>query len=150
MSRAAVSIVVVAVLALQAAASFALLAPLAGRGPNWLWPFLDYPMYARAHREGAVVDRPVVIGTLPDGREVPVRPEDLGLNFWRFHYGVVEGLERGNIDGLAVHADLYRARHGTPLARLRLESRPLVVTRDGVRPGRPTVVAEAHLPGGAR
>ncbi len=150
MRRVVVSIVIGAVLVLQAAASFALLAPLTRRGAHWLWPFLDYPMYSRAYREGASVERPVVIGTLPDGREVEVRPADLGINFWRFQNGVVEMLRRGDYKWLAVHADLYRARQGTPLVRLRLESRPLVVARDGVRPGVPAVLAEAELPGSPR
>jgi hypothetical protein len=73
-----ISLVIVAVLVLQAAA-------LVSRPGKWSWPFIDYPMYAHSHQEGERIPaKHSVVATTADGREVAITPEDVGVNIWVF------------------------------------------------------------------
>jgi hypothetical protein len=111
----------------------------------WSWPFLDYPMYAPPRYEGESIDQYFVFGTLEDSSEVPIRPDDLGLDFWLFSgitqgIGVVPALLRHDTKRIQDYIDLYRSRHNKRLVALRLENHPLILLRGGVKPGTPQVL----------
>ena len=126
--QAGASAAIAAVLTLQAAA-------IAGRVSWTLWPFTDYPMYARTYHEGSLVHRYRLVGLLASGEEIEVRPEDLGLNFWKFDGGPVRSLRRfgeyPSVSGprLAEFRRIYEARYGRRLAGFRLEDHPVRVER---------------------
>lgn len=145
MAAVLVSIAIVVILGLQTAASFGAVSRLTGRTSHWLWPFLDYPMYRWAHYAGEAVHREAVFATLEDGTEAPFRPDDLGINFWQFHDGVVAALRRADAAALAPYADLFRSRQGRHPTHLRLETSPLVLTRDGLVPAPKQVLGVVAL-----
>jgi hypothetical protein len=145
-----VSTIIAVVLALQVVATFDLFPRLLSRPSRTFWPFLDYPMYRRAHYEGDLIERYLVLGRRADGAEVEVTPGDLGLNFWKFRYEVVGALRNGDRPRAAAFADMYRARHGTRLVALRLERHGDTLTRDGLRPAPPEQIAALSFGEGPR
>ena len=118
-------LIIVFCLALQ---TFAIFYPVSPR----LWPFLDYPMYKKAHYEGEAVNRYVVFGVFADASESRILPEDLDLDFWKFEYGPVQMLRRGDATALQPYAELYNARQNKKLVALRVEDHPLILSEEGV------------------
>jgi hypothetical protein len=139
-----VSVVIAAILMLQFAATFDLYRFVA-RPSHVLWPFMNYPMYRGAHYEGAVLARYRVFGTTADGSEIEVTPSDLGLNFRKFQDIVVEALRRGDVARVAAFAEIYRARVGMRLVRMRVERHGHVLTRDGLQVAPPVNLAAVAL-----
>jgi hypothetical protein len=107
--------------------------------PPTLWPFVDYPMYSRPHYEGEPIPQVRIVGTLDDGTEVWIRPGDVGLDSWHFKIHLVRGLDTNNAARVRELVHLYEARHNGRLIGLRLENHPLILSRDGIRPGPPEV-----------
>lgn len=133
--RLAVSAVILAVLGFQAIAAVGLTPGPIEKSP-FLWPFLDYPMYTQPHYEGDAVPRYSVIGVTDDGREVEITPESLGTDFWIFRNAFLFSFRyRGERHELESGVQLYERRHGVSLREVRLENRPLVVTREGTADG---------------
>lgn len=126
--QGAASALIVVILSVQGAA-------IAGRVSWTLWPFTDYPMYARVYHEGDLVHRYYLVGLLPSGEEIEVTAEDLGLNFWKFDAGPVRALRRLGEDSgvsgvrLAEFRRIYEARRGRRLSGFRLEDHPVCVER---------------------
>lgn len=137
-SLALPSLIILFCLALQ---SFAVFHPVSPR----LWPFLDYPMYNRAHYQGEAVNRYVVFGVFADASEARILPEDLDLDFWKFEYGPVPMLRRGDVESLKPYAQLYNARQNKKLVRFRLENHPFTLSDQGVRAVTPQVVNSVSL-----
>ena len=109
--------------------SFAMFHPVSPR----LWPFLDYPMYGRARYEGEAVTRYVVFGIFSDASETRILPEDLDLDFWKFEYGPVQMIRRGDAESLKPYAQHYNARQNKELVKFRLENHPFTLSDQGVR-----------------
>lgn len=98
-----------------------------------LWPFVDYTMYIVTAYENDQLEKPYIFGTLADGREVAIRPNDLGLKpplFFRLFLGVSEG----NPKRLRELVERYHARHAHTLTQLRLETEIYQLTPDGAVP----------------
>lgn len=142
--RLAVSAVIFAVLGVQAIAAFGLTPGPVERSP-FLWPFLDYPMYTQPHYEGDAVPRYRVVGVTEDGREVEITPESLGTDFWIYRNAFLFSFRfRGERHELESGVQLYELRHGVSLLEVRLENRPLVVTREGTMDGEVVRVGTAR------
>jgi hypothetical protein len=55
------------------------------RSGRWLWPFMDYPMYAGSHREGERIPaRHTVYAITEDGREIPMNERTIGVDLFVF------------------------------------------------------------------
>jgi hypothetical protein len=141
------SVFIVAILALQVSVTFrtwlrsiALPRSLTNMlSPPTLWPFVDYPMYSRPHYEGEPISQLRVVATLDDSSEVSIGPGDVGLDFWHFRLHVVRGLEMNDAARVRELVRLYQTRNNRRLVGLRLENHPIILSRDGIRPGRPEV-----------
>ena len=132
------SLIIFSCLVLQ---SFAVFHPVSPR----LWPFLDYPMYGRAHYQGEAVRQFVVVGIFADASEARILPKDLGLDFWKFEYGPVQMLRRGDVESLKPYAQLYNDRQNKQLVGIRLENHPLTLSDQGVRAAAPQVLNSVSL-----
>ena len=121
--------------------AFAVFRPVSPR----LWPFLDYPMYNQAHYEGEAVNRYVVFGIFADASEARILPEDLNLDFWKFEYGPVQMLRRGDVEALKPYARFYSAQQNKMLVGLRLENHPITLLDQGVRVAAPQVLKSVSL-----
>jgi len=127
--------VILVVLAVQAIAALAL-TPGPVEKPPFLWPFLNYPMYSAPHYEGEGIPRFEVVATTSDGREIEVTKENLGTDFWIFRNAFLLPFEQqGMRDELEPGVGLFERRHGVSVVEVRLEDRPLVLTRDGTEDG---------------
>ena len=117
-AKIAVSVFIIAVLGLQAVATV-------GRLHRFrYWPFLSYPMYNRPHFQGEAVDRFTLVGILADGRERPITPGDLKLDFWRYLRGPVHAVQKDDARGLLAQLQPFEHWSGLRLSAVRLENRP--------------------------
>lgn len=137
--QAVVSLFVVVLLGLQAMVGFGL-DPGPVRPSPYLWPILDYPMYARPNYEGDEVVREFVVGVRPDSTLVRIAPEGFGLGtvtdedrtpFWLYMDGPVRALYEGDEEQARRYRDAYVRRHGGELIALQLRARPVAITREG-------------------
>jgi len=132
------SLIIFSCLVLQSVAVFHPVSPR-------LWPFLDYPMYGRARYEGDAVTRYLVFGIFTDASETRILPEDLDLDFWKFEYGPVQMLRRGDVESLKPYAQLYSDRQNKRLVGLRLENHPFTLSDQGVHAAPTQVVNSVSL-----
>ena len=98
--------VITLVLLAQAAATIAgLSVKLAGDGywEDSFWPFMDYPMYSAAHGPPVQASSVALIAELPDGTELDISAEYLGLAFFAWRYQVVERLAAGPLEPEHAH-----------------------------------------------
>jgi hypothetical protein len=102
-------------------------------------------MYSAPHYAGDAIDQFRVVGRLEDSSEVVIRPEDLHLGPFEFLYALVWRLREGTSETARQYADAYQRTRGRRLVEIRLESHPLVLARDGVRPGPVRIVREFRL-----
>lgn len=128
--KALISGIIGTVLSLQAMAAFQITPGPIERSP-WLWPFLDYPMYATPHYPGDSIQRPAVHGVLEDASEVRIEPSDLGFDFWWFRRGLIFDLLGRDTSRIRGYAELYADRQGRSLEALRLYYRPVVIDEAG-------------------
>jgi hypothetical protein len=134
-TRWVVSGVVVAVLAVQAIAAFGLTPGPVEKSP-FLWPFLDYPMYSTPHYEGDGIPRYRVLAVTADGEELEVTPAALGSDFWIYRNAFLFSFfYPGMRDELEPGVELLERRHGVTVLEVRLENRPLLLTREGTTEG---------------
>lgn len=134
-ARLAVSTVIVVVLAFQGIAALGLTPGPVEESP-FLWPFLDYPMYTQPYYEGEAIPRYRVVGVTAGGREVEITRESLETDFWIYrNVFLLPLLYRPQRDELEAGVQLYERRHGVSLVEVRLENRPLVLTREGTEDG---------------
>jgi hypothetical protein len=109
---------------LQAAASSGILG-------ERFWPFLNYPMYRKPHYQGENISTYRLVGILRDASEIPILPEDLHLNFWKFKTGPVAAIRLNEAALLRRYMGGYQARH-PDLTAVRLEDHPKELTERGV------------------
>ena len=136
------SIVILAVLALQTAASFGALHPFR------YWPFLSYPMYNEAHRAEEAVPNFSLVAIDASGGEHSLSPRDLGLDFWRTLRGPVRAAQRGDAHALIAYLEPYEHRTRLRVSAIRLENHPvtLVHGRLASAPAESTLVVVRHAP----
>jgi hypothetical protein len=120
-ARTAVSAVILLLIGVQIAASFGFLDRFR------YWPFLSYPMYNHAHEKGDAVARLSLVGIDADGKEVPIRPEDLKLDFWRYLRGPVRAAQKNDARGLLSYLEHFEHRARTRFVSIRLENRPVAL-----------------------
>lgn len=118
-----VSGVIAAMLGLQA---LAVLNPVLGivkERDGFLWPFLDYPMYARPHYKGEPVNRFVLVGVRADGSERVIAPAELRMNALKYNDGPVASVRSGDRASVEAFLHHYPAEDRAALVSLRLENR---------------------------
>jgi hypothetical protein len=142
-----VSLVILGCLGLQTVALLDGLFPFLNEGQEFLWPFLDYPMYHPVHHEGEVIEQYVLVGTFADSTEVMIPPEAFGLNFWKFRSGPAAAMRHQDSERIELYLDMMKSPRRQDLARLRLEDHPVISRRSGPVRVPPVVVSELHLDG---
>jgi hypothetical protein len=149
-----ISLFIVAVIFMQAAATFRLFCPPERftQLSSWRvlceplgWPFINYPMYHAAHYEGESINYYQVYAELEDGTEIAVYPEDLELNWWLFHRGIVASLLVEDEDGILFYAHMYEELHQTSIVAWRLENQPTVLKRGQTVQEAPQTVRHVSL-----
>jgi hypothetical protein len=127
---AAISVVIMVCLTLQAGAVInGLFRFVTERG--YTWPFLDYPMYKRSHRQGEPIDQFVLYGTVAGSTERVLQSADFDLNDWKFMAGPLRAMRNQDEENLRLYLELFRRRHHQDLVALRLETHPVTVGREG-------------------
>jgi hypothetical protein len=81
------------------------------------WPFVNYGMYTKAHHEGDVIPKRVIVGVREDGSQVTITPDDVGWNSYQICAAAVLNQERRVVNGLLSQAAHTR---GTRWISLRL------------------------------
>lgn len=150
------SAIILAVLTLQAIAALNALRSISRRiailEPDpFMWPFMGYPMYSPSHHLGDEIAQYSVIALLPDSTGVPVTPLTLNAGFWIWRRSLVNVLRSDSrstpekVDMLRPIARMLGVRHDYEVVGFRLEDRPLILMREGVREGAPRVVGTVWL-----
>lgn len=117
------SAVIAAVLVAQTIASFG--------NTDRYFPFLWYPMYAKAHFEGERLDvGHKVYALTPDGVRHSVRAEDLSIDFWRFERRFARPLKAGHVDEILPFLKIIQAQYPS-LVALQVDDYPMIITRNG-------------------
>ncbi len=143
-TRSVISLLIFGFLGLQVIAVVNPFLSLYHESSEFLWPFVDYPMYSRAYDKDDPVTRYVLYGCVLDGSPVELTPKELGLGFWKFFRGPVHGVlsEHPNVEVLRRYARIYEQRHGVQLVGFRLENHPIVLSEHGPAVGTPSVLRE--------
>ncbi|MGH8579988.1 MAG: hypothetical protein ACREVK_07690 [Gammaproteobacteria bacterium] len=140
----AVSIFILFVLAMQ---TYVSVIP----GGDDFWPFIDYPMYQRKHREGERVDvGHSVYATFADGSEVKIGPADVGTTHFKFQGHVARALVHGRENSWKPLIQQFEKRRNVKIIRLRVENYPMVITKEGGRPAPAEVLKVVELMGEAQ
>jgi hypothetical protein len=121
LARTAVSAVILLLIGVQISASFGFLDRFR------YWPFLSYPMYNNPHEKGDAVARLSLVGIDASGKETPIRPEDLKLNFWRYLRGPVRAAQKKEARALLTYLEHFEHRAGVRFVSIRLENRPVAL-----------------------
>ena len=108
------------------------------------WPFLDYPMYSIPHYEGERISHIVVIGLRDELGEVPIKPEDLGIDRWHFRF-YIEALLGDDLTIIREFVQRYEMRQGTHLSGVRVEDRGPLLSKNGFVPASPQILANHSL-----
>jgi len=143
--RQLASLAIISCLALQLAAAVGFQPGWSQTRRNRLWPFLNYPMYQHAHHPGDLINQYALMGTLDDASIVRIKPEDLGLDYWKFLYGPIAALRTNDVETLPLYVRMYQRRHHRCLVQLRLENYPWLLAKDGVHPAPVEVVREVRV-----
>ena len=105
-----------------------------------LWPFIDYPMYSYPKYLGSDIKQYKIYGILSNSTKVRILPEDLGINYWIFLYGLKEALRNEDIQDIKNFIQLYETKNKQKLMGIQLENHPLILTETGVILGTPEIV----------
>lgn len=97
-----------------------------------LWPFMSYPMYSYPKYRGNTIKQYAIFATLTDKTEVRIQPEDLGLNYWIFMYGLKEALRLENHQAILDYVDLYERKQNRKVLDISLKIYPLELTDTGL------------------
>lgn len=136
-----ISLFIVGLLGLQAMVGFGL-NPGPVQPPPYLWPILNYPMYAGSALEGDRVSQYTVLGVRADGSRVRIAPADFGLGtltedyrtpFWLYREGPVAALRENDRERARFYRGVYERRTGSRLVELVLVDEPAVIEEDGYR-----------------
>ncbi|MBT8488754.1 MAG: hypothetical protein KJO65_08035 [Gemmatimonadetes bacterium] len=146
LGMAAVSVVILTTIMLQGLAGFRItFGPI--EGPPFLWPFLNYPMYAIPRYSGDSLERRVLIGVLDDSTEVVIGHRDLDMTFWQFQSVFDDAVLGGEVSLAEAFREMFEERYDGQLAAFRLEDHPVILTRDGYEVGSPVVLGVLFFEG---
>jgi hypothetical protein len=149
-----VSFVITAILLMQAAATFRLLCPPErfAQLASWRvmceplgWPFMNYPMYHMPHYEGETINYYQTYFELEGGEELPIYPEDLELNWWLFHRGIVASMIVYDEDGILFYVEMYEEKNQSTVVAVRLENQPTKLLQRSVIQESPYTVQYVRL-----
>lgn len=104
-----------------------------------LYPFLDYPMYSVARKEGISVKRYKLIAIFDDGTEKQLSAEDFELSKYWFTVGVLAAFRDNNHSKIHQYMEAYERTGNRPFVALRFDNDPLLITREGVQEGAPKI-----------
>jgi hypothetical protein len=131
LTKILISAVIIVILATQAVAGF--IDP-----GKWGWPMIAYPMYKKAHFEGERLNHDVnVYAQLSDGTRTEINRNDLGMDFWIFHYNVVGPIGQGRSEPLAPLVQRYCRESDNQLIKFQVEDKGVAIGRDGPIEGLP-------------
>ena len=92
-------------------------------------------MYSYASYEGDRINaRTLVFGTLEDGTEVEIVPEDLHTWYFKFELNFAREIRPGKQETLKPYLELYERIHGKRLTELRSANYPMVLGKEGAIP----------------
>lgn len=74
----------------------------------------------------------LIVGTLDDLTEVEIREQDLGLTKWQY-LRFVTAVGQDDAEQISNYVQLYAHKHRGKIIGLRLESRSLTLTKNGVQ-----------------
>lgn len=97
-----------------------------------LYPFLDYPMYSEAHKEGATVPNYTLVAIFEDGSEKTLTPEDFGLSPYWFNTGLLPAFQAKNALEVSSYLADYTAAGNSPFIAFRFENNLFTITKEGV------------------
>lgn len=104
-----------------------------------LYPFLDYPMYSVARKEGVSVNQYKLIAIFDDGAEKQLGAEDFQLSKYWFTVGVLAAFRNNNHQKIKQYVEAYERTGNRPFVALRFDNQPLAISREGVLEGTPEV-----------
>jgi hypothetical protein len=153
---AGTSLLILLVFSLQAVASFAcpsrgsrILAPLRVFCAPTLWPFVDYPMYSRAHYEGDKYTHRRVIGIYSDSSESTLHWTDFDVPFYLFTRIFLRAVDAGDLETIQVFVDRFHRTGRKSMIGLRLEAHPFVFASNELHPRSTRIVKEIRFDGGS-
>lgn len=97
-----------------------------------LYPFLDYPMYARAKAEGDAVKQHQLMAIFSDRTEKQLQAEDFGLSPYWYLATVLPAFEAKKMDKIKTHIEAYTQQGNPPFVAFRVDVLPTTVSADGV------------------
>lgn len=115
----------------QAGVSFRFFNTFWGRSVTF-WPFITYPMFNRAHFEGDIIKRYFVVGTLEDSTEVYLLPEAPCLSDILWRKSLLVPMFYDNKKRIGNFIKTYQKTQKKKLIKLRLENRPLSISKKGL------------------
>jgi len=104
-----------------------------------LYPFLDYPMYSKAYREGTTVPDYTLVAIFEDGTEKTLTPEDFGLSAYWFNTSLLPAFQAKQASEVSAYLADYEAAGNSPFVAFRFENTLLTITKAGVVTGAPEV-----------
>lgn len=117
------SAVIAGVLGAQTLASFG--------NTDRYFPFLWYPMYAKAHYAGERLDvGHRIYAVTADGVRHPVNAADLKIDFGRYERKFARPLIAGQTDNIAPFLKTVAAQYPS-LVALQVDDYPMIITHDG-------------------
>ena len=153
-----ISLVILTVLFFQASIGLRSVCPPSNRFPSFLknlcpsfpsppaiYPFLDYPMYSTPKYEGDSFDRYWVFGISENSNQVRILPKDIGGNFWLFQKNFVSAIQKNDKEKISQYVELYQSSNPNNLVKVRLENHPLVLSSEGLYPGKTQVIETVKL-----
>lgn len=141
-----ISLVILLVLSLQAFTDLKKACPEAHSfcsrlsSDSYFYPFLNYSLYSQRYYEGDKVEQYVLLGIFKDSAKVPILPKDLGVSMSQYRKNVVDAVLSNDSQQIEQFVERYQNTHNRTLIGLQIEHRPLVLSRDGVSSGKPTVL----------
>lgn len=72
------------------------------------WPFMRYPMFNNAYEPPVLHRAFIVYAQLPDGGEMHIVPETVGLHFWQFDKRVARPMYHENLGSLVPLRDTVK------------------------------------------
>lgn len=109
------------------------------------YPFLDYPMYAKARYEGVKVKQYFLVGVLEDGTEIPITNQELQISRYLFIEELLPKIQQKNLPFIKEYIKIYEQNYKKNIIALRLENHPLVITRKGVNAAEKKVIVALRL-----
>jgi hypothetical protein len=105
-----------------------------------LYPFLNYPMYNKAHPEGVSVSQFTLTAIFADGTQKQLTEEDFALSLYQFNTGLLKSLQNDDRPKIQQYIKAYNQSNSQPFVTLQLESTPLTITQEGVIEGTNKVI----------